>query len=57
MLVVFLIFLTLAVLVTGISFMAMGGKLNEKYGNKLMVLRVVLQALALFALALMYFSK
>ena len=57
MLVVFLIIATLAILITGISFMAFGGKLNEKYGNKLMALRVTMQALAILALLLMYFSR
>ncbi len=47
----------LAVLVsltTGLIAMARGGEFNQKYGNKLMRLRVVLQgvALLLFVLAL-----
>lgn len=45
--------LTAASLVIGIGVMAKGGETNNKYGNKLMRARVVLQgiALALFALA------
>jgi hypothetical protein len=37
---------TLAVLFAGVIVMARGGELNRKYGNKLMRLRIVLQALA-----------
>ena len=57
MFVIFFMIATLAVLVTGITLMAFGGKLNKKYSNKLMTLRIALQAVALMALALMYFSK
>jgi len=57
MFVIFFMIATLAVLVTGITLMAFGGKLNKKYSNKLMTLRIALQAVALVALALMYFSK
>lgn len=48
-------FLTLAVLATGIVGFIKGGEFNEKYGNKLMRARVIMQgiALALFALAIM----
>jgi len=48
-------FLTLAVLATGIIGMIKGGAFNEKYSNKLMRARVVMQgiAIALFALAIM----
>jgi hypothetical protein len=48
-------FLTLAVLATGIIGFIKGGEFNEKYGNKLMRARVIMQgiALALFALAIM----
>lgn len=47
--------LTLAVLATGIIGFIKGGEFNEKYGNKLMRMRVIMQgiALALFALAIM----
>lgn len=45
----------LATLIIGIVGMTRGGEFNQKYGNKLMRLRIVLQgaALGLFALALM----
>lgn len=48
-------FLTLAVLATGIISMIKGGEFNAKYGNKLMRMRVMMQgiAIALFALAIM----
>lgn len=48
-------FLTIAVLVSGLVIMAMGGKLNTKFGNKLMSLRVVFQAITIAALALLYY--
>jgi ABC-type dipeptide/oligopeptide/nickel transport system permease subunit len=46
---------TLATLIIGIVAMVRGGPFNEKYGNKLMRLRVVLQgvALVIFAFAVM----
>ncbi len=48
-------FLTLAVLATGIISMIKGGEFNAKYGNKLMRMRVMMQAIAiaLFALAIL----
>jgi hypothetical protein len=39
-----------AVLLLGIVTMLKGGELNKKYGNKLMIARVALQALAVFLL-------
>lgn len=39
-----------AVLLLGIASMLKGGELNKKYGNKLMIARVALQALAVFLL-------
>lgn len=47
--------LTLAVLAIGMVSMIKGGEFNQKYGNRLMRARVILQgiALALFALAFM----
>lgn len=42
---------TAVVLVIGIGLMAVGGPANRKYGNKMMVLRVVFQGLALAMLA------
>lgn len=43
---------TLVVLIIGIAAMMKGGKFNEKYGNKLMSARVILQGIALLFLAL-----
>ena len=43
---------TVSVLAIGIFGMAKGGDFNQKYGNKLMNLRVLLQAVALLFLAL-----
>ena len=52
--VLLLCMLTLLVMIAGVVCMATGGKMNEKYGNSLMIARVSLQGLtvlALFALA------
>lgn len=46
--------LTLAVLVVGVLVMAKGGKTNQNLSNKLMVLRVVLQGLAIVAIAIVW---
>ena len=45
------------VLVIGIVLMARGGEANRKYGNKMMVLRVALQGLALALLGAMALMK
>lgn len=42
----------LIVLITGVVSMFRGGDFNRKYANKLMRLRVALQALALFLFAI-----
>jgi len=42
----------LATLITGVVGMARGGEFNRLYGNKLMRLRVILQAVAIAFLAL-----
>lgn len=47
----------LIALVVGVVLMAMGGKMNAKYSNKLMVWRVALQAGALAILAALFFAK
>ncbi|AIL64992.1 hypothetical protein NOVO_03010 [Rickettsiales bacterium Ac37b] len=47
---------TLVVLVIGLIFMALGNELNEKYGNKLMTLRVTLQTITLCLLAVYFLS-
>ena len=48
---------TLIVLMIGIGAMLKGGKFNEKYGNKLMSARVILQGVALLFLALAILTK
>lgn len=45
---------TVIVLVIGIIMMAIGGKTNDKYSNKLMIARVSLQAVAIILLGLVY---
>ncbi len=55
--VVFLLLATLLVLVTGVTLMMRGGKINKKYSNKLMVARVTLQGLTLVAFGLMFLMK
>jgi hypothetical protein len=49
-----LIFATLAVLVTGVALMSLGGKANAKYGNRLMVARVTLQGLVILLIMLLF---
>lgn len=44
---------TVAVLFVGVILMARGGKFHDKYSNKLMRMRVGLQALAIALLALL----
>ena len=43
---------TLAVVVVGVIAMAVNGKLNKKHSNKLMRLRVLFQAIAIFVFVL-----
>lgn len=45
---------TAGVLIAGIVVMVKGGKTNEKYGNKMMTLRVMLQGGALAMLGVLY---
>lgn len=47
----------LAVMGLGLFSMLKGGEFNEKYGNKLMQARVLLQGLAIALLALAYYSS
>ncbi len=47
----------LVVLFVGLGLMLKGGKMNEKYGNKLMVWRVGLQAAALLVLGALVLSS
>ena len=49
-----LLFAIVAVLLAGVILMAIGGKANAKYGNKLMVARVALQGLVLLLLVLLF---
>jgi hypothetical protein len=46
---------TLLILIVGVLIMAKGGEFNKKYGNKLMIARVVSQAIAILALGALYF--
>lgn len=55
--VIALMALTFIVMVTGIFVMAKGGEFNQKYGNRMMQLRVTLQALTLVAFAILVLSK
>ncbi len=48
---------TLIVLIIGIAVMMKGGEFNQKYGNKLMSARVILQGIALLFLALAVLTK
>ncbi len=45
---------TLLVLVAGVGVMMIGGKLNARYGNKLMVARVGFQALTVLLIGLLF---
>lgn len=46
--------ITLLVLITGLIVMIKGGKLNQKWGNRLMTLRVTAQAIAIALLGLIF---
>lgn len=54
-LVLIIMCITLMALIVGVIFMSIGGKLNQKYSNKLMVIRVVAQALAVALLLVFSF--
>lgn len=45
---------TVIVLILGLILMAAGGKINEKYSNKLMTARVILQAAAILLLGFIF---
>jgi len=47
--------LTVLVLFTGLFSMARGGAFNSKYGNRLMRLRVLFQAIAIATLAIVLY--
>ncbi len=49
--------ITVLALIVGLVFMAVGGKIDRKYSNKLMVLRVVSQALSVIGIMLVYYLK
>src|SRR5262249_3566560 len=53
---VILMLATVGTLLIGVSSMGRGGEFNEKYGNKLMRLRVILQGLAIVCLMLGWIS-
>ncbi len=46
--------ITFAVLLVGVAIMTIGGPINEKYGNKLMVARVSLQGITILLLGLFF---
>ena len=48
---------TAAVLLVGIAVMVKGGKANEKYGNKMMTWRVMLQGAALLLLGVLFMAS
>ncbi len=47
--------ITLGILLTGVIGMARGGEFNQKYGNKLMRMRVISQFTALMLMLLLAF--
>ena len=49
--------LTLAILIGGVILMMFGNKWNLKYGNKLMSMRVVMQALTVLGFAVLYYVQ
>lgn len=51
---IFLSIMTLLTLVSGILVFALGGKINHKFSNKLMVLRVVFQFLAIISVVFLF---
>lgn len=51
-----LLMAVVGVLLAGVVLMSVGGELNQKYGNRLMRARVLLQGLAIALLALLFFA-
>ncbi len=49
--------LTLAILIGGVVLMMFGNKWNLKYSNKLMSMRVVMQALTVIGFAVLYYVQ
>lgn len=54
-LVLIIMFITITSLIVGVFFMSIGGRLNKKYSNKLMVTRVAFQALVVLLLFILSF--
>jgi hypothetical protein len=55
-LIVVLMGITLCVVIGGVVVLTTSKKLNKKYGNKLMTLRVAMQALIIILIACLYFT-
>lgn len=53
-LVVTFVIFTFLVLATGVFAMARGGNISKKYSNKLMILRVLLQGIAVCLLGVLF---
>lgn len=53
-LILFFMCLALLTIIGGFIIMSLGGKINKKYSNKLMILRVTSQGLAILALFLTF---
>ncbi|MGE3713698.1 MAG: twin transmembrane helix small protein [Alphaproteobacteria bacterium] len=51
-----LLMATVGVLLAGVVLMSVGGKVNQKYSNRLMRWRVMLQGLAIGLLALLFMA-
>jgi len=49
--------LTLIILIVGVIFMMFGNRFNLKYSNKLMTMRVVMQALTVIGFAALYYIQ
>ena len=49
-----LLLATFGVMMAGVALMGIGGKSNLRYGNHLMVARVMLQGMSLLAIAVLF---
>jgi hypothetical protein len=49
--------ITMLIVIIGVLLFARGGKLNKLYGNKLMVARVIFQAIAILIAFLIFYKK
>ena len=49
--------LTVVILIAGVILMMFGNKFNLKYSNKLMSMRVVMQALTVIGFAVLYYVQ